>query len=284
MSKSIMRYLTFTLIFTCTLLMGGCSMMRAGYDRLDWITLVWADRYMDFTSEQKDLLRPQLKQLLVWHRQQELPAYLNLIETRLEPLLQKDDISPAEWLDIMEQLRLRYIALASRAADQAEPLRETLGPEQMAALKAAYEKSNVKFRKKHLDPPMSEIREKRAEDFVELLDDWLGSLSDTQMQAINRSYQQRTVDNTLWWEERLVRQQLVLKALQRKPEDKSPRLVDAFLSLLDPVSPKGQLYLQRTHRDTAELLSEVWRLSTPKQRQLARDKAISLKKDIKKLT
>lgn len=283
MSKSIMRYLTFTLIFVSMLLLGGCSMMRAGYDRLDWITLVWTDRYMDFSSEQKELLRPQLKQLLVWHRQNELPAYLNLIETRLEPLLHKDEISPAEWLDLMDQLKLRYTALARRAADQATPLTDALGADQIAALKAAYEKSNVKFRKKHLDPPMSEVREKRAEDFIALIDDWVGTLSDSQLQAITKSYQQRTIDNTLWWEERLVRQQLVLKALQRKPDEKAPTLSEAFLSLLDPVSPKGQLYLDRTHRDTAELLSEIWRLSTPKQRQLAREKAASWKKDVKKL-
>lgn len=278
-----MRLLRHILILCFALLLGSCSLMRVGYSRLDWLTLVWTDRYMDFSSEQKDLLRPQLKQLLVWHRQQELPAYLHLIETQLEPLLQKDTISPAEWLALMDQLKQRYVALARHAAEQAEPLTGALGPEQVQALRASYEKSNIKFRKKHLDPPLSEIREKRAEDFMELMDDWTGPLSEAQVLAVHQNYRQRTIDNQLWWEERLVRQQLVLKALQRKPEEPGPRLTEAFLSLLDPVSQKGQLYLERTHRDTAELLSEIWRLSTPKQRQRVREKAVSWKAEIKKL-
>lgn len=257
--------------------------MRVGYDRLDWITLVWMDRYMDFSGEQKEMLRPQLKQLLVWHRKQELPAYLNLVETRLEPLMRKDEISPAEWLDLMDQLKLRYVALARQAASQAEPLAASLGPDQIAALKNAYDKSNVKFRKKHLDPTLAEIRENRADDFVELVSDWTGPLSDEQLKAVTQSYQTRTIDNTLWWDERQVRQQLVLKALQKKAGETSPTLTDAFLSLLDPVSPRGQLYLERTHRDTAALLSEIWRLSTPKQRQQARDKAAGWKAEIRRL-
>lgn len=278
-----MRNLTLLITLAATVMLSGCSFMRAGYDRLDWLTLVWTDRYMDFSSEQKEALRPQLKQLLAWHRQNELPAYLSLIETKLEPLLQKDEIAPAEWLELMDLLKLRYDALARRAGEQAEPLVGSLEADQIAALKASYEKSNVKFRKKHLDPSLQEIREKRAEDFAELIDDWIGKLSDAQWQAVNQSYQRRTIDNTLWWEERLVRQQLVLKALQRKNGETGPRLSEAFLALLDPVSPKGQLYLERTHRDTAELLSEVWRLCTPKQRQRMREKAVSWKAEIRKL-
>ena len=278
-----MRTLTLTLILSASLLSAGCSLMRAGYDRLDWITLVWMDRYLDLNSDQKAALRPQLRQLLVWHRQNELPAYLALIENDLEPLLKKDDIPASDWLFLMDRLKVRYVALARHAAEQAEPLAASLGSDQIAALKQSYEKSNVKFRKKHLDLPMAEVRENRADDFAELIDDWTGHLSDAQQAAVRRSYQQRSIDNMQWWEERLIRQQLVLRALQKKQGEAAPTLSDAFLSLLDPVSPKGQQYLERTHRDTAELLSEIWRLSTPAQKQRVREKALAWKADIRKL-
>jgi hypothetical protein len=244
---------------------------------------MWLDRYMDFSSEQKEALRPLLKGLLHWHREQELPAYQNLIEARLEPLLQQEDIRPAQWLDIMDTLKMRYEALAKKSGNMAEPVLGQLKPEQIDHLKAALDKSNVKFRKKHLDPSMEEIRSQRAEDFVEFIDDWLGKLTEAQMRAIDESYRARVIDNKLWRDERQVRQQLILQALQRKPGEQTPTLSDAFVALLEPVSPKGQLYLERTHKDTAELLSRLWALSSPQQKQQARDKAASWKKEVRRL-
>lgn len=281
--KSIMQGFIRWLPAASLVLLTGCSVVGMGYSRLDWVTLMWLDRYMDFSADQKDALRPLLKGLLKWHREQELPAYQRLLESKLEPVLAQEEIRPAQWLEIMDHMKLRYEALARQASERANPVLGQLRPEQMEHLKEALEKSNVKFRKKHLEPTLEEIRSKRAEDFVELIDDWLGRLSEAQLQAIEDSYRNRTLDNRLWHDERLARQQLIIKALQRRPDEKGPSLHEAFLSLLEPVTPKGQLYLERTHRDTAELLSRLWALSTPAQRQHARDKAVSWKKEIRKL-
>jgi hypothetical protein len=278
-----MRYWMTVLFASLAVMLSGCSVVGMGYSRLDWVTLMWLDRYMDFSSEQKEALRPLLKGLLHWHREQELPAYQNLIEARLEPLLQQEDIRPAQWLDIMDTLKMRYEALAKKSGNMAEPVLGQLKPEQIDHLKAALDKSNVKFRKKHLDPSMEEIRSQRAEDFVEFIDDWLGKLTEAQMRAIDESYRARVIDNKLWRDERQVRQQLILQALQRKPGEQTPTLSDAFVALLEPVSPKGQLYLERTHKDTAELLSRLWALSSPQQKQQARDKAASWKKEVRRL-
>ncbi|MCE2679924.1 MAG: DUF6279 family lipoprotein [Burkholderiales bacterium] len=283
MKKSNTRVLFLSLCFFMTLLCSGCGFVGLGYSQTDRITLWWLDRYLDLSSAQKELLRPQLAQTLAWHKEKELPLYVSLIETQVEPLLAKENISQKELMKVIDIMELRYTALAQKAGSAAEPALSKMDSTQIAFVKQAFEKSNKKFKSKHLDTPMAEIRKRRADDFVDLLDDWFGTLTEAQKTLIEEHYKNRSIDNMLWWEERLVRQQLVLKALQRGTSEPGPSLGDALVSLLEPVSDKGKIYLLQTHKDTTDLLSQLWQSSSPEQKKAAREKLIYWKKQISKL-
>ena len=281
--KSNTRVLFLSLCFFMTLLCSGCGFVGLGYSQTDRITLWWLDRYLDLSAAQKEQLKPQLAQTLAWHKEKELPLYVMLIETQVEPLLAKDTISQKELMKVIDTMELRYTALAQKAGAAGEPALSKMNGEQIAYVKQAFEKSNKKFKSKHLDTPMAEIRKRRADEFVDLLDDWFGTLTDTQKTLIEEHYKNRNIDNTLWWEERLARQQLILKALQKTASEPGPSLGDALVSLLEPVSDKGKVYLLQTHKDTTDLLSQLWQNSTPEQKKAAREKLIYWKKQISKL-
>jgi len=61
-------------------LLSGCSTLKLAYNQADEAVYWWLDSYVDLTDKQKPLAKDALRQLHQWHRQNQLPEYVALLQ------------------------------------------------------------------------------------------------------------------------------------------------------------------------------------------------------------
>jgi len=230
--------------------LAGCSFLSL-YRYADWIILWQADQYLDLTSDQRGDLSQRLAPLLARHRQEALPqyeAFLTQIRRRFERGLANQDI---EWV-FANYDRLRN-DLVNRLIAESGILLASVDSSQVRTLEAAFQKDTTKAARL-AQAPVSERLKKRADDIVDWLEDWLGSLSKDQEAQI-RELSLRFPDNQQFWATYQQQRQQELVALLRQPRT-SESLARELRALLvfypDPTAPQAYQDVIRQMRDAVK--------------------------------
>ena len=115
-------------VFFC-LGLAGCSGTTFLYNRLH-IVLPWMlGSYVDLDREQKDYLKAELKPFLYWHRMEELPRYVQIID-QMEASLD-EQVTPEEMAAIVRSFEEAWARLEGRGLELMMGLGERLSDEQM---------------------------------------------------------------------------------------------------------------------------------------------------------
>jgi hypothetical protein len=210
--------------------LAGCSFLSL-YRYADWIILWQADQYLDLTSDQRRDLSQRLTPLLARHRQEALPQYENFLvqsRQRLERGLTNQDI---DWV-YANYDRLRADLLDRVIADSGVVL-ASVDSGQVRTLETALQKDHAKVARR-VQAPAPERLKKRADDIIDWLDDWVGSLSKDQ-EAQTRQWSLALPDNQQFWATYQQQRQQELVALLRQP--RTPESVTRELSALLVVYP-----------------------------------------------
>jgi hypothetical protein len=96
-----------------SLLLASCSLVKLGYGQLPDLTYWWIDSYIDVTDAQTPRLRRELDELAQWHRTNELPRLVLLLQKAQQ--LAPAPISPAQACALFEDGRERFNAVTARA-------------------------------------------------------------------------------------------------------------------------------------------------------------------------
>ncbi len=183
-----MRQRLTALVLVTAVLLGGCSAMRLIYSNAD-VFLRWqTGRYLDVHDEQSEELDARVAAFLAWHRAVALPQYVGIArdaDSRIGRGLSRADLV---WGYDSFQTQMR--AAARAGAENAAPLLDRLSPEQIEHLRKRFAEDNRKFAKEQLQGDDRERRKRRVKRNVERLEDWLGSLSDAQLERV-RQYSDR---------------------------------------------------------------------------------------------
>jgi hypothetical protein len=210
--------------------LAGCSIVSF-YRYADWIILWEADHYLDLTSDQRRDLSQRLTPLLARHRQEAIPQYKTFLaqsRQRLERGLTSQDI---DWV-YANYDRLRADLFDRVIADSGVVL-ASVDSRQVRTLEVALQKDHAKTAR-YVQAPASERLKKRADDIIDWLDDWLGSLSKDQEAQI-RQLSLALPDNQQFWATYQQQRQQELLALLRQP--RTPESVTRELSALLVVYP-----------------------------------------------
>jgi uncharacterized protein DUF6279 len=217
-------------------LFAGCTLTQA-YRYADWIILWEVDHYFDLTSEQRHDLTLRLAPLLARHRHEAIPqyeAFLVQIRQRLEQGLASQDI---DWAYATYD-RLRADLFDRLVADGGVFL-ASVDPSQVRTFEKALQKDNDKAARL-VQAPKQERLERRAQDTIDWLEDWLGSLSKDQEAQI-RAWSLALPDTQqVWLAYRQQRQQKLLTLLHqpRTPERVAQEL-RAILVYPDQTAPQA---------------------------------------------
>jgi len=191
--------------------LGACSAVRLAYNNLPEVSYWWLDGYFDFDSTQTPRVRDELAQLLAWHRQNELPKVIALLQEAQG--LAPGEVTPAQACGFADSIRDRLLAVTERAEPATTDLALTLSDAQLQQLERKYAKVNNEYRKDWLDRTPAQVQEKRYDQFLDRMEDFYGRLTAEQRDLLRQQVAQSVFNPQLADAERRKRQQEALAML-----------------------------------------------------------------------
>ena len=267
-------------IVSLLLLLSACSSTTFFYNRLDFLIPWYMGRYVDLDREQSVFLDERLLPFLAWHRNEELPRYLELLDQSEEMLagpVVADDIArlslAAEeaWLRV-EQRGLEWmIELGAQLSD-----------EQMAEFIDELRKRQLKYEKKYLTRSDEEYREDALDNLRDSLQDYLGRLEPSQRDALEVYVARLIRSDSVWLEERAGWIDRLEAMLQREPGWQQ-RLREAIRTREETVSEAYTATYNHNLAVINEAVAETLNTRTDKQDRRLRREIEDLRDDLKVL-
>ncbi len=250
--------------------LAGCSAVKTGYNSAPTLIYWWLDGYVDFNETQDKPVRDSLAALHAWHRQQELPAYADLLQ-RMQQLA-GGSVSAELVCTFSNQVRQHMQRLSERSAAGLARVVPTLQDEQLRALAQKLEKNNQKWREEWLDGTPAELLERRLEQTVDRYEDFYGRLSEAQKTLLRQRLAASSFDARASWAERLRRQQDLLRVFQEHRGAERPAHVQAeMLALLqrqlDSPEPAYRARFERLLTEGCQTLALLHNSASAAQRQ-----------------
>ena len=162
-------------------LLGACSSTTFLYNRLDMIIPWYVGSYVDLEREQKEYLDTLLEPFLVWHRREELPRYVLVIddlESRLDREVSADDVAA-----ISAQFEAAWFRLEARGIDWLLQVGESLSDEQMAEFRESLRDKQQDYEEKYLGRTDEKFRDDSYDSLRDSLQDYLGRLAGEQRES-----------------------------------------------------------------------------------------------------
>jgi hypothetical protein len=221
----------------CALLC-ACSSLKLAYNNLPTVTWWWLDGYVDLDANQSPRVREALAQLLDWHRRNELPRFISMLQEAQS--LAPDTITPEQVCAFSDEIRDRLLAFAVRAEAPGAELVLSLDDAQLQHLQRKYAKVNESYRKDWLALDPGQRQDKRFDQLLDRYEDFYGPLDNPQRELLRQLVAQSVFSAERIDAQRRLRQQEALSVLRRLRVDApSPADTQAAQAALDT-------YVQRT--------------------------------------
>lgn len=277
------RYLAALLLVVLIAVLGGCSLVRFGYDHVDVYAAWKIDEYFDLESRQKDEFARRFARLHLWHRRAQLPdyaAFLDEMRTRVERGLAPADV---HWL--VDGVKARYAAIAARGAHDAAALLSTVTPAQLATLERRFERDNRRFVEEHGLGSPEDARRSRVRRALAQVRDWVGHLSDEQEQKISALAAALPPVEQLRHEDRRRRQRefLALMGERKDPQRFGSRVRDWLVGWERGRLPEHDRLFAESWQKRAEFYVAVDRLLTNEQRLTVMNRLRARSDDFRRL-
>jgi hypothetical protein len=195
--------------------LSACSGTTFVYNRLDTILPWYVDDYVDLDGPQAQQLDVTLQPFLRWHRLQELPRYLELvneIEASLDQSLTAQEVGA-----IYSGLEVAWLRLEEESLDWLLELGATLTDEQVEDFLAYLQEKQTEYEEEYLTRTEAEYREESYDSFADTLEDYLGRLSEEQRERLRLAAAALQRSDAVWLQERAAWQKRLAVLLQRQP-------------------------------------------------------------------
>ncbi len=258
-------------------LLQACSTVKIAYNQAHALAYWYLDGYVDFNPSQSLLLKEELVKLQTWHRQTQLPGY---IET-LQKLKQKmpGEINPAQACELFADTRRKLLVVSDYAELAVLALAPTLSPEQLTRMERKFAKGNANYVDDFIEATPKASRNKRYKRAVSRAEMLYGSLGDKQLHVIGQSIDLSRFDARLSYAERLRRQRDALESLRLLAASKSAgadtlektRTVirTLFDRSVNSPSPAYRAQLEKMTIDACKSFADLHNSTTPAQRAKA---------------
>jgi hypothetical protein len=185
------------------------------YNQLDWLIPWYVDDYVDLTRDQRQTLKSRVKALLDWHRSEELSSYIGILD-RVEADLSQPvtGLQIEHWANLMlaayERIEVKMLPVAFEMG-------AGLSDEQMAEFIDKLKDGQQELEEEYLERSDDEYIEEVREYFKENLGDFLGRLTQGQLDVIEVAATSLQRFDTAWLEERAQWIAKLSGLLQREP-------------------------------------------------------------------
>lgn len=272
--------LTLAIVFA-TISLTACS-MRVMYNYLDWIIPWYMDDYVTLTDLQDSTFDHTTSQFLRWHRAEELPRYevfiVSLKDAQTTPMSQR------QVLLFFDDIWTLWDALITESMPYLLEMSADLSEKQLQQINDALVSDNRKLQKKHGTRSEIQRRENWRNKMTEAVDDWLGEVTEEQVELIRLWSETRNNTTDDWLE---YRDNWRKKFMELLYNQQSIDYIDEMSTfLLHPQKMYSASYQQAVtqNRDHfAQFLADLSMTFIPRQRQHLQDKLTEIVDDIRGL-
>ncbi|MRX07009.1 hypothetical protein GJ697_04075 [Pseudoduganella sp. FT25W] len=271
MPPSARRTLQGLFLIAIMTVLAACSSLRLAYNNGDTLLYWWIDGYVDLTSDQKSVVKEDIDKLFHWHRKTQLNDYAQILQTAQRQLAA--GVTQADLQTDFDEIKKRTEALLLKATPELAELARSLQPDQIATLERKFAANNAEFRKKNMRGDREAQQTFRYKKSMEQFELWFGSFSSEQEAQIRKASDARPLDNNIWLDERMRRQNNILAAVRRVQSEKLGK--EATQALIQGLIKDGFQRLETSERkaffDSYEdanlkLVLTVIQLATPAQK------------------
>lgn len=262
------------------LTLAGCSSTTFVYNRLDFLIPWYLGDYVKLDRSQKQNLDELLIPFLAWHRQDELPRYLELLG-RIESDLD-GDTSPEQVEVLAEEFIAAWERIERRALEWMLSLGKQLTDEQVAGFIEELWEKQREYEEEYLPRDMEEYREESYENLLDSMQDFLGRLDWGQRSILEEAAGNLQRSDGIWLQERKLWVQQLERYLQREPGWEEG-IRNMLATRDETTSPE---YIAIYEHNSAVIYAAVSRLlktRTQKQDKRLRKKLGNFKEDLETL-
>lgn len=258
----------------------ACSSTTFVYNRLDFLLPWYLGDYVELEREQKKQLGSLLDPFLQWHRAEELPQYLQLLqeaESKLDGPLTAADIE-----SISLSFEAAWLRLESRALEWLMELGEELSDEQIAGFITELRDKQSEYEEKYLTRTDEEYHEEAYENLRDSLQDYMGRLDSEQRELLRASSLELLRSDGVWLTERAAWIDMLERVLRREPGWQQA-LREAIASRDDTVSAAYRDTYAHNAGVIYATLAEVINSRSEKQDRRLRSEIGGLERDLETL-
>jgi hypothetical protein len=271
------RWCKFYLVFCLLLLLGACSGTTFLYNRLDFILPWYVEDYAELNTQQDIYLDELLAPFLAWHRKQELPVYINIIEDiegRLDQPLTATDVA-----DVFAEFEAAWFRLEGEALDWLLELGAQLSDEQIEGFLGVMWEQQEEYDEKYLQRTDEEFYEDSYDNLVDNTNEYLGTLSREQQEQLREFSSRLLRSDQAWLQERAdwMTQQLAV-LLERKPGWQQ-RVREAVVVRREALSPEYVRIYQHNMGVIFDAIAQLLNGRSERQDRHLREKLFELRED-----
>lgn len=282
-----MKSLLNAAILLLLLALAGCSVMKVSYNNAQELAYWWLNSYVHFSDAQKPVIKAELATLHDWHRFNEIPAYIQILESAQKKVMH--DITSDQVCLVAQNVRERFRVLNMQFEPIIEKLSFSLTHEQLELIQNHFERNNEKWHKDWLEGTQAERDEYRLELAIKRAEKFYGRLSNKQRDILKENIRISTFNADINDAERLRRQADAIATLRKIIDLKleEPDIKLEIAAYFDRFNNGGDLayqnYVDRLTVDACAGFARLHNTTSSKQRQWAADKLGAYIKDLKAL-
>lgn len=261
-------------LFLVVCLLVSCSALRLGYSNGESVVYWWLNGYVDFEDEQDPWVKRHIANLFQWHRKTQLNEYAQLLAQTQKQL--HGNVTQTDVLASYDAVKKSMLLVVDKALPELTDLALALQPQQIAHLEKKFASNNDKYRKEYLRGDFEERQRHRYKKIMKQAEYWFGDFSEEQEAQIRAASNARPLNNELWMEVRLRRQQELIALLKKVQDEKLGR--DATMKMLKEYAgavfgqfgnAEHQALSDASARETARMVSVIVNIATPEQKARA---------------
>ena len=272
-------------------LLQACSAVKIVYNQAPDLAYWYLDGYVDFNEKQSLQVKADLAKLLAWHRQTQLPGYIDTLQKLQQQM--PADMDAAQVCEVFFDVRNKLLAIPAQAEPAVATLAGTLDASQLAQMEHRFAKGNADYRDDFLEGAPTARRHKRYKQAVSRAEMLYGRLDNKQLGLIGQAVDGSRFDAAMSYAERVRRQQDALQTLRTLLADRlaaadaPDKNRAAIRALFDRSfnSPDAAYrdYLDRLTQDNCKNFSDLHNSTTPAQRLRAVETINSYEQDLRAL-
>lgn len=274
------------LVLAC--LLQACSAAKLAYNQAPELAYFYLDGLVDFSGEQSVQVKNDLNKLQVWHRQTQLPIYIDTLQKMQQkiPL----DVNAQDACNILSDVRSKFMVLSDQAQPAVVAILDSLAPSQLDVMARKFEKGNAEFRRDYLQTAKPASQTKRYKQAVSRAEMLYGRLDDKQMTLIAMQVEKSRFNATLAYAERQRRQQDTLQTLrsiiknQATADQKRLAVRGVFERALMSPNPNHAEYADALTKESCQNFADLHNTTTLNQRRKAVENLMGYEQDMKALS